>query len=357
MQRLFPFACAFAGLLVPFAAGCAGHYHPPEEHAENDEDDDRIVDEEEGDDDGDGAEGGFIDDALTRTEPLELGDATTVDGTGVTLRPPSGSRPMPFGAGFLAIRQRVQISVVVAEGGEEILEAIRSGGAESAPTPDHEEAITLEGLTGRLGRDRVNTQAGTLERTWLLVHDGHRALGVVATYEAHSAEGLRAGVLDVLRSVSWDRDAELDATRAMGIEIGPVAGLELSHRTTANVVLLVPGAPYPPDVGQVVVTVSPLPMQIPPDQASRVCPQLAARLVPAPAADVQHEGALEGGPLPGCERLATAETNDGQRLITYAAIVFSGPSPIMVTASADAAQARQWRERFASVARAVRVRE
>jgi hypothetical protein len=70
---------------------------------------------------------------------------------------------------------------------------------------------------------------------------------------------------------------------------------------------------------------------------------------------VELEGAIENGPLPGCERLATAES-EGRRMATYAALLFAEGTPILVTGSVDAAQMRRWRARFSSAARAVRRR-
>lgn len=329
--------------------------------ADDAEDEDRYVDEEvedEEDEAGDGDGGGFVDTALLRSAstPLALGEATSVPGTGVTVRPPEGARPMPFGAGFIAPRARIQMSVVVAEGDESMLESMRTGGAQQAPPPEHEEEVTVGGQRARLGRDRVRTPAGVLERMWLLMHEGGRNLAVVATYEADRAEGYRDTLRESLTSVEWDREVTLDASAALGVEVGPVEGLEPSHRSTANLVLLEPDAAYPPEAGQVVVSVSPLPMQVPPEQVQRACTSIAARLMPAPAADVTHEGEVEDGRLPGCERMATAETREGQRVVTYAALLFQNGMPVLLTASVDAAELDTWRERFASAARTVRLR-
>lgn len=342
--------------------GCGGNSNSTQSaRTADDEDDDSYIDEEERDDEGgEDDDAGFVDATLLRSanaEPLTLGEPTPVPGTGVTLRPVSGSVAIPFGSGFLAQRQRVQIAVVVAEGGPEVLEAIRTGGSPDAPEPDHVEPITVAGQEGQLGRDRIRTEGGVLERTWLLAHDGTRGLGVVTTYEADRADAYRPGVRELLESVTWDTDATLDAGVALGIEVGPVDGLEQSHRSTANLVLLAPGAAFPPEPGQAVVTVSPLPMQVPPDQIQTVCTQLAERLVPVPTEDVAQEGQISDGRLPGCERLATAATNGGERMATYAALLFNEQGmPILVTASVAADQLETWRPRFASAARSVRGR-
>ncbi len=348
-------------------AGCAGHYRPPGERAETEaepeEDDERRAardedDEEEDDeDDDDGPSGSAtIDAALTGVRPLSLGDATTVPGTGVTLRPPAGSDPIPFGGGFVSRRSRVQLSVVVAQGGEDLLEAMRTGGAGDAPEPEDEEDVTIGGVDGQIGRDRARTQAGVLERMWLMAHDGNRALGVIAMYEADRASAYRSGIRESLQSVEWDREFAIDAAAALGIALGPIEGLEMSRRSTANVVYLQPSASFPPEPGEPVLTVSPLPMAVPPDQVARACPQIAARLVPAPSADVPLEGTIEG-PLPGCERLAMMDTEEGGRVATYAGLIFHEGAPLLVTASVDADDIDTWRPRFASAARSVRIRE
>lgn len=325
---------------------------------EDDEDDDSYIDEEELEDEDDD-DAGFVDSTLLQTavEPMVLAEAQLVPGTGVTLRPPAGSRAMPFGAGFLAMRHRVQLSVVVAEGGPEIVEAMRTGGAPGAPEPEGVTEVEVSGATGRMGRDRMQSQAGALERYWLLVHDGERGMGVIATYEGSRAPMVRAGVQQVLESVTWDRDAELDAGAALGIEIGDVEGLERARRSTANLVMVEPDAPFPPEAGQPVITLSPLPMQVPEAQRTAACEQLIARFVPAAEDAIILDRSIEGeGALPGCERLATADAETGSVLV-YAALLFNGPLPIMVTASAEADAVDTWRPRFTAAARSVRIAE
>jgi len=343
-------------------AGCAGHYRPPgeraEAEAEPEEEERRASRDDDDDEDDDETSGGAatIDAALTGARPLGLGEATAVPGTGVTLRPPLGSEPMPFGGGFVSRRSRVQLSVVVAQGGEELLEAMRTGGSGEAPEPDAEDEVTLAGVDARIGRDRVQTQAGVLERMWLMAHDGSRALGVIAMYEAERAEAYRGGIREALESVEWDREATIDAAAALGIQLGPIEGMELSRRSTANVVYLPPGSPFPPEPNTPVLTVSPLPMAVPPDQVARACPQIAARLVPAPSADVELEGVIDDGSLPGCERLALMDTESGDRVATYAGLVFHEGAPLLVTASVAADDVETWQPRFASAARSVQLR-
>ena len=351
-------------LALLLLAACGGSSPPARAHHEDDEedddsydgDDDDEDDEDDEEDEGDDDDGGsFVDEALLRdVGTLELGDAVTVAGTGVRVRPPAGAEPMPFGAGFLALRQRVQLTVVVAEGGASVLETIRTGGDPNAPEPVAQSEVEISGQPGRLGRDRIRTPQGTLERQWLLVHDGTRGMGVIVTYESGRARAYRRAVRESLADVQWDREADLDASVALGIAVGPVEGLEASHRSTANLVLLVPGEAFPPQPGQAVLTVSPLPVRIPEDRLQEICGQLAARFVPSDA--IEHEGAVEDGQLPGCERLATADVPDGGRVVTYAALLFHEGTPILVTATVDANELAVWRPRFASAARTVRVR-
>lgn len=345
-------AALFSVLLL---TACGGSSPPLSADRGDEEDDDSYDEEDDGEEDGDEDDGGFVDETLLRdVSTLELGDAVSVPGTGVQIRPPLGAAPMPFGAGFLALRQRVQVTVVVAEGGASVLETIRTGGDPNAPAPSAESEVEISGQQGRLGRDRVRTPQGTLERQWLLVHDGTRGLGVVVTYESGRARAYRRAVRESLSGVQWDRGADLDASVALGIDVGPVEGLVASHRSTANLVLLVPGATFPPGPGQVVLTVSPLPVRVPEDRVQEICGQLAARFVPSDS--VEHEGAVGDGQLPGCERLATAELDDGDRVVTYAALLFHEGTPILVTATVDASELATWRPRFASAARSVRIR-
>ncbi len=299
----------------------------------------------------------FVDAAALRDSgpPLTLGEPTLVPGTGVTLRPPAGAIPMPFGAGFVSMRHRIQIAVVVAVGPPTLLDAVRSGGQGSAPEPTHVEDVTIAGQSGRLGRDGIATSAGELERTFLLVHDGQRGLGVVATYEMSRGPQVRDMLRESLGGVSWDRQAPLDAAVALGIEVAAVDGFTPSRSTTANVVLLGRGVNFPPEPGQPIVTISALPMQLANERTDQVCAQIVARLLPVPTTDIEHEGTISDGPLPGCERLATAENAD-RRLAAYAALIFNGATPYLVTGSVDAQQLGRWRPRFASAARAIRPR-
>jgi len=263
---------------------------------------------------------------------------------------------MPFGAGFLALRERVQVSVAVVVGDEAVLETIRTGGDPNAPDPSAESEITIAGQSGRLGRDLVRTQAGVLERQWLLVHDGTRGLGIVATYEQDRAQSYRPTIRQSLADVAWDREQPLDAAAALGIDVGPVDGLELSARSTANVVLIEPGAEFPPAPGQVVLTVSPLPARVPEERAMGLCPQLAARFLPAPEEAVVHEGDLADGELNGCERVAVAELESGTRVVTYLALLFHEGTPMLVTGSVSEAEQETWRPRFTAAAQTVRIR-
>ena len=322
---------------------------------EDEEDEDSYVDEEPEDEEVSGGRG-FVDEALLRGVVLELGEATEVPGTGVTMRPPAGAQPMPFGAGFLALRERVQVSVAVVVGDEAVLETIRTGGDPNAPAPAAESQIEIAGQTGRLGRDLVRTQGGVLERQWLLVHDGTRGLGIVATYEQARAEGYRGTIQEALSDVAWDREAVIDAAAALGIDVGPVEGLELSPRSTANVVLIEPGADFPPEPGQVVLTVSPLPARVPEERAMGLCPQLAARFLPAPEEAVVHEGDLADGQLHGCERIAVAELPSGERVVTYLSLLFHEGTPILVTGSVAEDAQSTWRPRFTHAAQTVRIR-
>lgn len=347
--------------LLLFAA-CGASPPPAPAHGSLDDeaDEDRYIDEEEEGADteeqrGDGR-GGFVDEAILRgaSTPLVLGEPVEVPGTGVTMRPPEGAQPIPFAAGFLSMEHRVQISVVVAIGPESLLDAVRGDRSQVRPQGEVE-TIQVAGQSGRVGRDRVQTPQGELERAWLLAHDGARGLAVVATYEASRAPRVWPAMREAFGSVEWDRDAELDPARALGIEVARVEGLTPNRSTTANVVLLGRGATYPPEPGQPVVTIAPLPVQLASEQSARVCEQLVARLLPVPTSDIEHEGAIEDGPLSGCERLATAEAN-GLRIATYAALVFASHTPILVTGSVEASQLARYRRRFSAAARAVRPR-
>ena len=277
-------------------------------------------------------------------------------GTGVTLRPPLGSEPMPFGGGFVSRRSRVQLSVVVAQGGEELLEAMRTGGSGEAPEPDAEDEVTVAGVDARIGRDRVQTQAGVLERMWLMAHDGSRALGVIAMYEAERAEAYRGGMREALESVEWDREATIDAAAALGIQLGPFLVEEDEAQARSDEGGVAPACPVARVAKWAGETVSTLAVAGGGDQVARACPQIAARLVPAPSSDVEHEGEIDDGSPPGCDRLALRDTESGDRVATYAGLVFHEGAPLLVTASVAADDVETWQPRFASAARSVQLR-
>jgi len=167
----------------------------------DEEDEDDYIGEGPADEDDEEEESGFVDDTLLRSASITLGDPIEVPGTGVTMRVPEGAQRMPMSAGFIAMRERVQISVAVLEGDPDLLESIRTGGMQDAPDPAAEEEVEISGVTGRLGRDQVQTQQGVLERQWLLVHDGTRGLGIVATYEGSRARGYRRPLHDALEAM------------------------------------------------------------------------------------------------------------------------------------------------------------
>lgn len=348
-RSLFSTLAFLAALL---AVGC-GVPRNASTYADNDGDDeDSYIDEEESGAD-DEENSSFVDEAMLRQSgaPLTLGEPTEVPGTGVTMRPPEDAQPLPFGAGFLSMEHRVQISVVVAAGPAEMLDQVRGEPSQRRAEGEVEE-VEIGGQTGRMGRDRISSPQAELERGWLLAHDGTRGLAVVATYEAGRAARVWPVLREALAGVEWDRDQELDPARALGIQVARIEGLTPSNTTTANVVLLGRGVSFPPDPGEAVVSIAPLPMQLPPGQGPAVCDQIIARLMPVPTAAIAHEGAIDNGPLPGCERLATAQA-EGLEVATYAALVFTEHTPILVTGSVDAAQMASWRERFSAAARAI----
>ncbi|MGE0789251.1 MAG: hypothetical protein AB7S26_26490 [Sandaracinaceae bacterium] len=346
--------------LILALAGCGGGTtasRPTAAQLAAEDEEDRITDEED-DADGDDDDG-FVDTAMLReqeTEPLTLGEPTVLPGTGVTLRPPDGADRIPFGSGFVAMRQRIQVSVAVAVGAPSLIEAVRYAGGQSAPEPEEVEEIRIGGVEARLGRDVVRAESARLERVWLLAHDGHRGLGIVATYEASRGRGYRDVLREALRTVQWDREAELDASAALGITLDPVPGLALSRRTNANLVMVQPNGEFPPQAGEPVITVSPLPLQVPPDQADAACPRIVAQLVPVPSSDIELEGEIDDGQMSGCERLATAPTSEGPRVVTYVAVLFHQGVPFLLSGSADASQLTTWRPRFVAAARSLHPR-
>lgn len=292
----------------------------------------------------------------TSSQPV-LGARQEVPGTGVALRPPTTATPMPFGVGFLDATHRIQLSVVVIKGPESVLENIRGGMGGAAPTPEAIAPVAVGDQRGRIGYDLVRTQNGEIERSFLLVHDGERALGVIAAYERARAEAYRETMEACLRSVEWDRTADIDAGVALGLAIGSVEGLARTRNSTSSLLLVPPEAELPPTPGTPVLTVARLPMRLPPDRVESACPQLVDRLVHVEADGIEHEGALSDTPLKGCERLAIVDAPGGTRLAAYAALVFKEGAPVLVTGSVDATALSTWRPRFFAASRSLRVAE
>ena len=255
-------------------------------------------------------------------------------------------------------------AIEVSEGGSAVLQ-LRDGGR--ITLDDGARAWVVDESAAQLllvrgGAHAVQPPAGSSPRPPLrlvtpaaTVEIGQSGEAYVATYEGGRAARVWPAMREALGSVEWNREAQLDAALALGIEVGAVEGLTLNRSTTANVVLLGRGASFPPEPGQAVVSIAPLPMQLASEQSARVCEQIIARLMPVPTSDIEHEGAIENGPLPGCERLATADAN-GERVVTYAALIFSSQTPILVTGSVDADELARWRPRFSAAARAIRPR-
>ena len=77
--------------------------------------------------------------------------------------------------------------------------------AGETPEPKESTEITIDGQTGHIGYDRISNPNATLERSWIFVHDGTRALGVVATYVASAASHIRPGMQAMLREAQWNR--------------------------------------------------------------------------------------------------------------------------------------------------------
>jgi hypothetical protein len=290
-------------------------------------------------------------------DPIVLGALRAVPGTGVQVRAPEGAERIPYGSGFLDRRYQVQLVVVVGLGPESILDLMRSaGGQGGAPTPEEVRRVQVDGVDGRIGYDRVESVMGSLERTWVLAHDGTTGLGVIATYPSGMAELVREPLLESLEDVTWNRDSPIDAGAALGLEVGEHPGMEDAHASNASLVYIPTGASYPTEIDVATLNIAPLPLQIPEDQAAQVCRQYLSQIIRVAELDIEEEDMIRDGRLPGCERLATVETADGA-LSAYAALLFHGSMPILVTGRVDAEQIDQWRGRFATAARSVSVRE
>ncbi len=290
-------------------------------------------------------------DAEARAEREELADfplgqRVIVPGTGVSIEPPRGSERSAVGSTLIHRRRRIQIVIAAAEGDLSVHQQFRQGLLGDAEEIESEE-IEVGGLPATLIVDRMDQGQVQLERVWLLVRNGTRSAAAMGVYAADRSETMREYLRASVRTMAVDPSVPIDPEVALGWRVEPGTGLTLVRAASTNVSYSSNGQP-PPGVGEPMLLLMPVPIDVPASERAGLCPQILGQLVQSASTDARHE-TIEAGEVTGCDMSAT--TTEAPRLDTYAALVFRGDSAFMVVASATTAPRSPWPARFRAAAR------
>lgn len=275
-----------------------------------------------------------------------LGPRIAIPGTGVSIEPPRGSERSQVGSTLVHPRRRIQIVIAAAEGDLSVHQQFRTGLRGDAEELENEE-IEIDGEPATLVVDRMEQGEVSLERVWLIVRRGTRSAAAMGVYAADRAEIMRDYLRASVRTLELDPSIALDPEQALGWRVEPGEGLQLVRAASTNVSYSTNGQP-PPGVGEPMLLLMPLPIDVPASERAALCPQILGQLVQTASTDAQA-GTIEAGDVSGCDTSAT--TADAPRLTTYAALVFRGDAAFMIVASANHAPRSPWLTRFRAAAR------
>lgn len=275
-----------------------------------------------------------------------LGERVVIPGTGVSIEPPRGSERSAVGSTLIHRRRRLQVVIAAAEGDLSVHQQFRQGLRGDAEELESEE-IEVGGLPATLIIDRMEQGQVQLERVWLLVRDGTRSAAAMGVYAADRSETMREYLRASVRTMRVDASVVIDPEAALGWRVEPGTGLELVRAASTNVSYSSNGEP-PPGVGEPMLLLMPVPIDVPASERAELCPQILGQLVQTSSTDARQE-TIEAGEVTGCDTSAT--TTEAPRLDTYAALVFRGDSAFMVVASATTAPRSPWPARFRAAAR------
>jgi hypothetical protein len=296
-------------------------------------------------------------------DELPLDPPTVVPGTGVTLRPPLGSRPLPVGAGFVHARRRIQMVVATARGDEAVVHGVEASLGADADELSHED-VTIGGRPTRLVVDTQMAGDIELERVWIFTRStaaegGDRALAIVAAYQSDRSERLRPLVRAALLSTVWDTSTPIEPERAVGYHlVTPPEGLVAEPQVVSTLTYAVPGSTPTPASGNPALLVVPIPMQIPAAQRVSACEQILVQAGPVSADTITSRATITMEDATGCEVFGTqtlehpAEGGPSE-IATYAALIFVGDASFMVAGFVDARERETWAPRFSAAARTV----
>jgi hypothetical protein len=284
-------------------------------------------------------------------ERAELADfpldaRVAIPGTGVSVEPPRGSERSAVGSTLVHPRRRIQLVIAAAEGDLSVHQQFRTGLRGEAEEIESEE-IQIGGEPATLVVDRMEQGEVQLERVWVILRNGTRSAAAMGVYAADRAETMRDYLRASVRTIQVDPAVALDPEAALGWRVEPTEGLQLVRAASTNVSYSANGAP-PAGVGEPMLLLMPLPIEVPASERAGICPQILAQLVQTSSADAQ-QATIEAGDVTGCDTSAT--TTDAPRLTTYAALVFRGDAAFMIVASANHAPRSPWLARFRATAR------
>jgi len=291
-------------------------------------------------------------------DDLPLDPPVLVPGTGVTVRAPAGSTPLPVGAGFMHARRRIQMVVAVAQGDEAVLHGVEASLGADADVLN-EEDVTIGTRQAHLVVDSQMAGEIELERQWILMRDGDRAMAIVAAYLADRSERLRPLVRAALMSAQWDTTTALDPERAVGFRLTtPPEGLVVESQVVSTLTYAMPGTAPTPASGNPALLVVPIPMQIPEAQRAAHCEEILLQAGPVSDDSVTSRATIDQEGVDGCEVFGTQELGEPaaggpSSIATYAALVFVGDASFMVAGFVDARQRDTWAPRFSAAARTV----
>ncbi len=284
-------------------------------------------------------------------EEFPLDEAALVPGTGVTLRAPRGSEPMPVGAGFIHRRRRMQILVIATEGPALLHESVRRGVSESATEEVETEDVEIDGEEAELHVDRQENGQLELERVWVYFRRGARSVLAVGAYAADRSERLRGLVRASLVTLSVDRETPIDPETALGFRLATTEGMAVDRSTSGNLTYGVPGA-VPGETGYESPTlhVAPVPIDVPADARTAQCSTILEQIGPIQGDGADTRETISGDDLVGCEIVGH---NAEPALATYAALLFRGDATFIVFGAVVEASRQPWIERFRAAARSV----
>ena len=286
-------------------------------------------------------------------EQPKLASLQEVPGTGVQLRPTEGAVPVKLGGGFADLEYRVQFIVGVAEGDEEVQRQFRQGIVRANAEEQDREAVKIGADDGVLVRDEPEVGDKKVERQWLLLQRGDRAMAAMAVYPKDASKSLRSVIKTSLTTLAWNAEAPIDPEKAVGVRLAAVQGMHLDRSTSGVVAYVDDKLKARPKTGDPVLVVLPLPLQVPAEQRSEACKSILRQTGPLGDEEPEMDATIEQDDLEGCEMIGVKTEDVDSPIAAYVAVVFHAKSPgaFLVTGSVNKKAKGPWMDRFRQAAR------